>query len=274
MVTKTIAIYVFLDDIFKSISHKEPINRKASDSEIATTLLIAAQYFGGNIEKAISFVRGTGLMPTMLSTSRFNRRMHRMGEFLSDLFFQMGHVMKELTISDTYIIDSFPVALCHNIRISHSRIAQGAAYRGYCASKRSWFYGYKVHMVVTREGIPVEYTFTHGSSHDMQGLRGMPLNLSEGSTLYADAAYTDYTTEEMRADDGIRLLAARTANSKRPHEPWVEYFISISRKRIEVAFSDIAKYMPKTIHAVTQNGFLIKPIAFIWGYTLDRILKL
>jgi hypothetical protein len=38
--------------------------------------LIAAGYFGGNIEKAISIVRNTGLMPAMLSTSRFNRRMH------------------------------------------------------------------------------------------------------------------------------------------------------------------------------------------------------
>jgi IS5 family transposase len=58
-------------------------------------------------------------------------------------------------------------------------------------------------MVVTREGIPVEYTSTPGSSHDMQGLRGMPLNPPEGSTLYADAAYTDYTTEDMLSDDGI-----------------------------------------------------------------------
>jgi hypothetical protein len=256
------------------MGHKEPINRKTSDSELATTLLIAALYFGGNIEKAISFVRSTGLMPAMLSPSRFNRRMHRMGEFLSELFFQVGHALKELTISDTYIIDSFPVALCHNIRISRNRIVQGAEYRGYCASKRSWFYGYKVHIVVTKEGIPLEYTFTPGSSHDMQGLKQMPLNLPEGSTLYADAAYTDYTIEEMLSDNGIRLLAARKANSKRPHKPWVEYLISISRKRIEVSFSDIAKYLPKTIHAVTEKGFLIKLIAFIWGYTLDRILIL
>ncbi|KAA6318177.1 hypothetical protein EZS27_031780, partial [termite gut metagenome] len=64
------------------------------------------------------------------------------------------------------------------------------------------------------------------------------------------------------------------ANSKRPHKPWVEYLISISRKRIEVSFSDIAKYLPKTIHAVTERGFLSKLIAFIWGYTLDRILIL
>ncbi|KAA6338688.1 hypothetical protein EZS27_013320 [termite gut metagenome] len=36
----------------------------------------------------------------------------------------------------------------------------------------------------------------------------------------------------------------------------------------------MAKYLPKTIHVVTEKGFLIKLIAFIWGYTLDRMLKL
>jgi hypothetical protein len=51
MVTKTVAIYVFLDELFKSMGHKESINRKTTDSEIATTFLIAAGYFGGNIEK-------------------------------------------------------------------------------------------------------------------------------------------------------------------------------------------------------------------------------
>ncbi|KAA6332699.1 hypothetical protein EZS27_018823 [termite gut metagenome] len=143
-----------------------------------------------------------------------------MGELLNDLLFQVRHVIKELTVSDTYIIDSFPVALCHSIRIPRICMVQGEQYRGYCASKRSWFYGYKVHVPVTGEGIPVEYTFTPGSSHDMERLRQMPLSLPEGSTLYSDAAYTDYTTEEMLADDEIRLLAARKANSKHPHEPW------------------------------------------------------
>jgi hypothetical protein len=50
MVTKTVAIYVFFDDILKSMDYKEPINRKTTDAEIATVILIAAGYFGGNIE--------------------------------------------------------------------------------------------------------------------------------------------------------------------------------------------------------------------------------
>ena len=272
MVNKTVAIYVFFDDLLKSIAYKEPESRKTTDAEIITTLLIAAQYFGGNIEKSISFVRSTGLMPSMLSKSRFNRRMHKVAEMFSTLFFEVGQTVKQLNIEQLYSIDSFPVSVCDNIRIANSKIVQGEEYRGYSASKRRYFYGFKVHVIVTSEGIPVEYSFTVGSMHDLDGLKQMPLAFSEKMTLYADSAYTDYTLEEMLEDDGISLMAARKQNAKRKHEPWVEYAISTYRKRIETTFSDIAKYLPKSIHAVTCNGFLIKMIAFIFGYTMDKIL--
>jgi hypothetical protein len=78
----------------------------------------------------------------------------------------------------------------------------------------------------------------------------------------------------MLADNNIRLLAARKANSKQPHHPSTEYLIATQRKRIETAFSDIAKLMPKSIHAVTAEGFLIKLIAFIWAYTFNNLHKL
>jgi hypothetical protein len=87
MVNKTVAIYVFFDDILKSMDHKEPESRKTTDAEIITVVLLAAGYFAGNIEKSLCFVRSTGLMPAMLGKSRFNRRMHQIGELLSELFF-------------------------------------------------------------------------------------------------------------------------------------------------------------------------------------------
>jgi hypothetical protein len=274
MVTKTVAIYTFFDDILKSMSYKEPKNRKISDSEVSTVILIAAMYFGENIEIARCFVRSTHLMPHMLSKSRFNRRMHKIGALLAELFFYMGEAIKSLNINQIYSIDSFPVAVCHNIRIANSHLVQGKEYRGYNASKRTYFYGFKVHVVVTAEGIPVEYTFTTGNAHDLDGIRQMPLNLPPGSEIMADSAYTDYELEEMLADDGIRLLAARKDNSRRSHNPCREYLIALQRKRIETTFSDIAKLMPKSIHAVTCEGFIIKLIAFIWAYTLNNLHKI
>ncbi|MDR2926852.1 MAG: IS982 family transposase, partial [Cytophagaceae bacterium] len=96
----------------------------------------------------------------------------------------------------------------------------------------------------------------------------------KGSEILADAAYTDCLLEEMLADNGIRLFAHRKSNSKKPHHSCTEYFISMQRKRIETAFSDIAKYLPKKIHAVTETGFLMKLIMFIWVYTFDKLYNL
>jgi IS5 family transposase len=93
---------------------------------------------------------------------------------------------------------------------------KGEKHRGYCASKREYFFGFKVHAVVTSDGIPVEYTFTVGSAHDLEGMKQLPLNLPRGSELTGDSAYTVYHPEEMMQDGGIRLLAARKANSKQP----------------------------------------------------------
>jgi hypothetical protein len=39
MVNKTVAIYVFFDDILKSVNHKEPESRKTTGAEIVTELL-------------------------------------------------------------------------------------------------------------------------------------------------------------------------------------------------------------------------------------------
>jgi hypothetical protein len=74
MVTKTVAIYTFFDDLLKSMNYKEEKTRKVSDCEVITVVLPAAGYLGGNIEKTISFVRSTGMRPRLLSKSRFNRR--------------------------------------------------------------------------------------------------------------------------------------------------------------------------------------------------------
>lgn len=72
MVTKTVAIYTFFNDILKSMHYKEQKNRTTSDSEVFTVVVIAAMYFGGNIETSLSFVRSTGLMPHILSVQSQN----------------------------------------------------------------------------------------------------------------------------------------------------------------------------------------------------------
>jgi hypothetical protein len=56
-----------------------------------------------------------GYIPTMLSQSRFSRRLHRLKETLIVLFKVLGQTWKTLNTDSIYAIDSFPVSVCDNL---------------------------------------------------------------------------------------------------------------------------------------------------------------
>jgi hypothetical protein len=187
--------------------------------------LIAAPYFGGNIESSPCFVRSTGLLPDMIRKSSFNRRLHKIEELLSGLFFHARHAIKGLNINSTYFAGSFPAGVCQNIRISRSRIVKGEEYRGrgYYAFKRAYFYGCRVYMTLASDGIPAEFSFIAGKTADIDGFRQLPPNLPDGSEILADARYL---IEGMLADKAIKMFVARKINSKQKHQPRIEYLIN------------------------------------------------
>ncbi len=93
---KIIAIYCFVDDLLKGIEQQEDTRRQVSDSEIITTAIVSALYFGGHSDNGRHFMKMTGFCPTMLGKSRFNRRLHSLSDFLFQLFFQVGHHLKTI----------------------------------------------------------------------------------------------------------------------------------------------------------------------------------
>ena len=59
---KVIGIYCIVDDILKGIGHKDDSRRKVSDSEIITTAIVSALYFGGHMDNARGFMKLTGFV--------------------------------------------------------------------------------------------------------------------------------------------------------------------------------------------------------------------
>ena len=271
---KVIAIFCLVDDMLKSIKHKEYDSSKMSDSEVITTGIVAALYFGGHMDNARGFMKDTHLVTHMLEKSRFNRRLHRVDELIFHIFAQLGGYMKDIAGAANYIVDSFPVACCHNIRIGRSKLFKGEVYRGYKASMRQYFYGVKVQVLTTEKGIPLEFCFVPGSEHDVVALSKLPLSVAPESKIFGDSAYTDYQIEDDFFDaEGVSMMIQRKINSKRPDKPWISYLKSYMRKRIETAFSGIKGLFPKSIHAVTPKGFLLKVMLFIIAYTYNKIVK-
>jgi hypothetical protein len=271
VIDHTTELYCIIDDLLKATGHTEDARRVMSDAEVLTTALVAAQFFSSNLEHARCFLQETGLIPQMLSKSRLNRRLHAVAELAYTLFHQLGEVLKDSGLSHKYLLDSFTVAVCDNIRISRSRLAPGEQFRGRMCSKRRYFYGVKVQVVTTEAGVPVEFAFLPGSASDTRGLDVLPLALPAGSQLFMDSGYTDYGAEDAAAGiDGVEFAPSRKKNSKRSDDCWRSYYKQLMRKRIETVFSQITSMFPKHIHAITLNGFLLKLSMFIIAFALGK----
>ncbi|MGB9178349.1 MAG: hypothetical protein WCB68_03805 [Pyrinomonadaceae bacterium] len=170
MYDRTIAIYCFIDDLLKAMQHSEDSRAEFSDSEVVTTAIVAMLFFGSNFEHSRRFLHSAGMMPRMLSRSRLSRRLSRLSDLVELVFHQLGLTLKELNLESRYSLDSFPIAVCDNIRIPRCRLVQGEQFRGYLASKRRYFYSVRVQVVVTVEGVPVEFSVVPGSLSDLEGM--------------------------------------------------------------------------------------------------------
>jgi len=276
MSEKVLAIYCFLDDFFLETNHlgsiKPQANPKVADSIVLTTAIISARFFGGNQASAMLYMADKqGVV--MLEKSAFNRRLHRLEHTLTVLFYYLADFFKALNLTGQYMIDSFPVPVCDNIRIGRSRLVEGEEYRGKIASKRRFFFGFRVQLITTLAKEPVQFFILPGSYVDVTALQLMHLDLPAGSEVFGDAGYTDYEQEELYADcEGITLRIQRKSNSRRPDQPWESSYKKSVRQRIEQVFSHITMRFPKKIHAVTEAGFLIKIVLFLLAYALETNL--
>jgi transposase len=265
-----ITIYCLCADFLTLYGHKDDAQAQMSTAEVMTSALVAAWFFQGHQERACLFLKEHAYIPAMLSASRFNRRLHRIPDTCwQALFFLLAQIHQQLNTEGDYIVDSCPVPVCDNLRIRRCKLYRSEDYRGYCASKRGYFYGVKVHLVVTATGKPVDLVLTPGEVNDTPGLRSLFLDLPDGCDLYADKGYTDYTSEDLLAEMGsVKVIAARKSNSKRPHPGHVGYLCQVIRKRVETTFSEIAEHFSRHIHAVTARGFELKVFLTVLAYSI------
>lgn len=273
MDTQIVAVFCLCDDMLKALHHREDPQSQIGDAEVMTTAIVAALYFGGNIEKARAHMQEYGYVPKMLGKSRFNRRFHRVADLFLTLFSLLGETWKALNESSIYVIDSFPIAACDNYRICRCHLYQGKQWRGYQSSKKRFFYGLKLHLLITQGGQPVEFFLSPGSYSDTNGLKVFFFDLPAGSKVTGDKAYTDYVIEDVMNEAEVYLSPLRKKNSIRPVPPWVHYLMSSYRKMVETTGSLIERLLPKHIHAVTPRGFEIKIALFALACSINFLVR-
>jgi len=66
-----------------------------------------------------------------------------------------------------FIVDSMPLPVCRRARARRNKKVCGRDYCGYCAAKREKFFGGRLYLICTPEGIPVSFAIVAGGYHDL-----------------------------------------------------------------------------------------------------------
>jgi hypothetical protein len=149
-------------------------------------------------------------MKKMISKSHLNRRLHAIEPHLWRMMFALLAELfkKRCSLQQAYYaVHSLPVAVCDNIRIRRCRLypleeghddaPKKKSFRGYIPSKRRYFYGLRIHLVVSGAGEPVEFSLAAGSESEVTIFKDLESDLPEGSIICADKGYTDYDYEDL-----------------------------------------------------------------------------
>jgi hypothetical protein len=108
-----ITIYCLCEEFLKATGHRDDPQVRLSTAEVMTIPLVAAAFFSGNIEASRSFLDEYGYIKKAISKSRFNRRLHAIDPSLwRTLFDLLAEVFKHNNATQSYVVDSLPVAVC------------------------------------------------------------------------------------------------------------------------------------------------------------------
>jgi IS5 family transposase len=265
--TLIVTVYVILDDLLRAMGHRTDCRAQTSDSEVLTVGVIAACQFQNHHERALCILRALGYLSGPLSVSRFNRRFHALAHRLSDAVDLLAAL---LTTGTIFVIDSMPLPVCRRARAWRCRKVRGAEYCGYCAAKKEtgalWAaFGWRLHLVITAEGIPVSFDLLPASYHDLTPVHELMERLPSGACVYADKGYNSAEDEAwIEGETGIRIVPRRRENMA-PNTLAETFALQRYRGRVETVHSQLEAWGVQRLHARTHEGWLCKVLASLFA---------
>ena len=216
------------------IKHRRNIAQcKVSDSSILAMLIWQASL---GIESQRRFCEHL----VNLSHSRFNRRTR----MLLPLIYRIRHVLnEEVDLSgDILIIDSFPVPVCRPLRNCQAKIFSDYANIGYKATKKTFYYGFKVHAIVSDDGYLLDYAITKASVNDARETIELLVNAQpKNRYLLGDEGYVGKDLHHQLKKMGYILWTPYRKNMKNAKKHNNHYLMAL-RRTIESDFSLLTYY--------------------------------
>lgn len=235
-----------------------------SESEIMTILIHFHQshyrdfkvYYNQHVQQHLK-----AEFPTLVSYSRFISLLPRVAWLL--LLYALS---RQGQCSGISFVDSTPLRVCHNRRIQRHKVFAGIAKRG--QSSTGWFFGLKLHLVVSDTGEVLSFALTAANVDDRQPVATLAKRLF--GKLFGDKGYLSQALFQQLWQHGVQLITKLRSNMKNRLMPLADRLLLRKRFIIET-INDQLKNVSQIEHSRHRSprNAVLNIIAGLIAYTFQ-----
>lgn len=179
-----------------------------------------------------------------------------------------GYLAQQLgACSGVSFIDSTTLAVCHTRRIASHRVFEGIARRG--KNSLGWFYGFKLHLVVSDCGELLAFCLTPGNVDDRRPVPKLARTLF--GKLFGDKGYLSHALVDQLFTQQRLLLITKLRKGMKGKLLLLSDRLLLRRRVIIEAVNDQLKNISQIEHTRHRSplNFLVNLIAGLIAYCLQ-----
>jgi len=257
----------------KENAYFKPISPKLTDLEIVA-LNITAEFSGIDSEyQLFRHLKETYLFDK-IERSVYNKRKRKLFNWMEEIRKEIASKFNEF--ENYFVVDSMPLEVCKLSRATRSKICKevdnAIPNRGYCASQKNHFYGYKLHAVCSVSGVLESFDLSPASVHDIHYLKDIKAQMTD-CVILGDRGYLSAEIQlNLFETVNIKLETPMRANQKNYKKQ--PYIFMKSRKRIETLFSQLCdQFMIRRNYAKSFKGFKTRILSKLFSLTMIQYLN-
>lgn len=274
-------IFFHVDEFYQQVGHV--VDRSGpkpafSDSEVITLTLVNQMIIDSETAW-YKFIKRNhkSLFPHLIERSRYHRRSKSLFR-LTNLIRQMLLLHLDVHRQQWHLMDSMPVPVCGYTRAgrTHEFAAQfgvsHASLYGHCAAKKLDFYGFRLHLMVTTQGIVAHFVLAPGSHHDVTVAPELLESYRTDIVVGADKGYVGLGKRLSHPIDYQLIVQSKSNQS--PNTALERAFLARFRKLIETTNAQLSEqFNMQYTRAKSAWGLMSRVINKLTAHTLAIYLN-
>lgn len=213
-------LYVTIDDLFADLGYRQGPGRppELTDAELACLVTAQVLVRCNSERRWLRMVRKRlgHLFPYIPQQSGYNKRVRAAGDLLSRAI-QHLIALAPSSRDRVRLLDSTPVPCGSSRETAKRSVLKGWANYGYCASHSRYFWGLRLYLLTTADGLPAMWCLADPKIGEREVVQAMlEIGDHHGLLIVADKGFAGREFEAFVRTCGATLIRPDRRNEKNP----------------------------------------------------------